>query len=52
MFFYVSQFRDLIYLGQLPDMTTVLSGCVAALAVLVLGMWSFMRSKDKFILYI
>lgn len=52
MFFYVDQFRDLVYLGQLPGLSTVLSGCIAAVAVLCLGIWSFIKSQDKFILYI
>ena len=45
-------FRDLIYYGRMPGYLIVLAGCGAALLALVLGMWSFMRSKDRFILYI
>ncbi len=52
MYFYVAQFRDLIYYGRLPGGILVLSGCCAALLMLILGMWSFWRSKDRFILYI
>lgn len=52
MYFYVGQFRDLIYLGQMPGWLITLSGWGAALGTLAVGMWSFMRSKDKFILYI
>jgi len=52
MYFYVRQFRDLIYQGVLPEGRLVLMGCAAALFALILGLWSFMRSKDKFILYI
>lgn len=52
MYFYVGQFRDLIWTGQLPGPAIVLAGVGAALLMLCLGIWSFMRSKDKFILYI
>lgn len=52
MYFYVAQFRDLIYLGTLPGWGIVLAGCVTALAALFVGIWSFGRSQDKFILYI
>lgn len=52
MYFYVGQFRALIYSNALPEMYLVIAGCVAAFLMLILGMWSFMRSKDRFILYI
>lgn len=52
MFFFISQFRSLIYAGTLPDIQMVIYGCIAALVALLLGMWTFMRSKDRFILYI
>ncbi len=52
MYFYVGQFRDLVYTGCLPGQGIVLAGCAAALIMLVLGIWSFSRSEDRFILYI
>lgn len=52
MYFYIGQFRDLIYYGRMPGHLIILAGCGAALLALVLGVWSFMRSKDRFILYI
>ena len=52
MYFYVGQFRDLIWTGVLPGQMITLAGWGAALAMFVVGMWSFMRSKDQFILYI
>ena len=52
MYFYVAQFRDLVYLGQLPGWGIVTAGCLTALVALVVGIWSFGRSQDKFILYI
>ena len=52
MYFYVTQFRDLVWAGQLPAPSLVLAGCITALAMLAVGIWSFRRSQDRFILYI
>lgn len=52
MYFYVAQFRDLIYSGRLPGNGIVAAGCLTAVCALVLGILSFGRSQDKFILYI
>ena len=52
MYFYVTQFRALIWQGTLPEAGVVLGGLAAALLVLVVGLFCFMRSRDKFILYI
>ena len=52
MYFYVDQFRCLVYLGTLPELSVVLAGCGFALVMLVVGIWSFMKPQDKFILYI
>ena len=48
----VWQYRDLIYLGTLPGWGIVTAGCVTAVVALLIGIWSFGRSQDKFILYI
>lgn len=52
MYFYVAQFRDLIYLGAIPGWGIVTAGCLTAVVALIIGIWSFGRSQDKFILYI
>lgn len=52
MYFYVGQFRDLVYLGTMPGPVIQIAGWVAALVMLFIGIWSFRRSEDKFILYI
>ncbi len=52
MYFYVAQFRALIYSCELPNVSLVISGCVAALIMMIIGSWSFSRAQDKFILYI
>lgn len=52
MYFYVGQFRDLVYLGQMPGPVIQTAGWVAAIGMLLIGIWSFRRSEDRFILYI
>lgn len=52
MYFYVGQFRDLIWSGRMPGYGIIAAGCVTSVAMLMLGIWSFNRSKDRFILYI
>ncbi len=52
MYFYVGQFRDLVYSGRMPGHMIILAGCSAALLMLGIGIWSFARSQDRFILYI
>lgn len=52
MYFYVGQFRDLVYYGRFPGPVILTAGCVAAVAMFFIGVWSFNRSKDRFILYI
>ncbi len=52
MYFYVGQFRDLIYSCTLPGPMITLAGWGTALAMLAVGIVSFYRSEDNFILYI
>lgn len=52
MYFYVGQFRDLVYSGTMPGPVILTAGWVAAFGMLAVGIWSFQRSQDKFILYI
>lgn len=52
MCFYVTQFRDLVQIGQLPSLYNIVGGCVAALIALVIGIWSFMKTEDNFIMHI
>lgn len=52
MYFYIGQFRDLVYYGRMPGHLIILCGWIAAVGMLLIGVWSFLRSKDKFILYI
>lgn len=52
MYFYIGQFRDLVYHGRMPDNYSILAGCITAVVMLAFGAWTFRRSEDRFILYI
>ena len=52
MYFYVTQFRDLIYIGRLPSTYDVVGGCISAAVMLVIGTWCFMKTEDNFIMHI
>ena len=52
MYYYISQFRDVVIYGQMPGPRIFWGGWLMAILMLLLGVWVFQRSKDKFILYI
>ena len=52
MYYYVAQFRDLVYYGRFPGPRIFWGGWLMALLALFIGIWSFQKTKDKFILYI
>lgn len=52
MYAYISQFRCLTLYGCLPDLNMVLYGTIDAVLMLIVGVWIFLKSQDKFILYI
>ena len=52
LYYYVEQFRALIYYGRFPGVRVFVGGWLIAFAMLAFGIWCFQRSKDKFILYI
>lgn len=52
MYFYVAQFRDLIYVGKMPELSLIASGFAACVLMMVIGLLCFNKSKDRFILYI
>lgn len=52
MYYYVTQFRDAMLYGQAPEPYLIYGGIGFALIFLILGIWSFKRAQDKFILYI
>ena len=52
MYFYVAQFRDLVYYGRMPGHIIILAGCTSAVLMLIIGVKSFLRTQNNFILYI
>lgn len=52
IYFYVKQFRDILYAGTLPQWEYVLAGSCVAVLMLLVGVYSFLKKQDKFILYI
>jgi len=52
MYAYITQFRNLVMERAIPDIRLVIYGYVVAFLALLLGLYAFYRSKDKFILYI
>ena len=52
MYFYVGQFRDIVYYGRLPGHMIILAGCVTAVLMIVIGVKSFLKTQNDFILYI
>lgn len=52
MYYYVAQFRDMVLYGRLPGPRIFWGGWIFAFVMLFIGVWSFKKNKDKFILYI
>lgn len=52
MYFYVGQFRDLVYHGQMPGHLITFAGCTTAVLMLLIGIKSFLKTQNNFILYI
>lgn len=52
LYYYVAQFRDMVYTGQLPGPRIFWGGWLIAFAALAIGLFTFKRSQDRFILYI
>ncbi len=49
---YVTQFRELLVYGRLPSMDLIISGILWSIFVLIIGLISFKKNQDEFILYI
>lgn len=52
LYYYVAQFRDMVLYGRIPGPRIFWGGWIIAFVMLIIGVWSFQKSKDKFILYI
>lgn len=52
MYYYVKQFRDAVLYGQASEPYLLIGGLAFGLVFMILGLVSFLRNQDKFILYI
>ena len=52
MYFYITQFRQIVLEGTFPDPYLIGAGCIVAIGALFIGTWAFLKTQDKFILYI
>jgi lipopolysaccharide transport system permease protein len=52
MYFYIGQFRDLVYANRMPGPGIIFEGCVTAVLTLLIGTVVFWKKQDNFILYI
>ncbi|MBR5231392.1 MAG: ABC transporter permease [Clostridia bacterium] len=52
MYFYIEQFRSMVYKGTAPSLVLIAAGTGAAVLMLLVGILSFYKTKDRFILYI
>lgn len=52
MYFYITEFRQVVLNGQMPDTYLIAAGSGAAVLMLIIGTWAFVKTQDKFILYI
>ena len=52
LYSYITQFRTVVLMQQLPEWGMILQGCLVALGVLIVGTLCFMKNQDRFILYI
>ncbi len=52
LYYYIAQFRDLVYVGKLPGWRVFWGGWLIAFIMFVIGLRVFLKKQDKFILYI
>ena len=52
MYIYITQFRDFVLTGGMTWTALIWRGLVIAIIMLIIGTWSFTKTKDKFILHI
>lgn len=52
MYFYIGQMRDVVLNGCLPGLVIFAAGVTAAVLAMLLGSFTFIKTKDQFILYI
>lgn len=52
MYNYITQFRDVVLASTIPDVSMILTGFATAFFWMIAGTWCFLKTQNKFILYI
>lgn len=52
LYWFVSMFRSFVIYGEMPSVNCWIGTCASAVVALVLGLITFKKSQDKFVLYI
>lgn len=52
LYYYVAQFRDLVYYGKIPGPRVLWGGWIISFIMIGLGLFIFKKKQDEFILYI
>lgn len=52
MYWFVSMFRSFVIYGEMPTLNCWIGTCASALVALVIGLWVFKKTQDRFVLYI
>lgn len=52
MYCYIEQFRQVVLHGAMPELSLWIQGILVSVVVLVIGIYSFLRSQNRFILFI
>lgn len=52
MYFYIEQFRAVVLYGTMPAAELMMKGCAVAGLFFIIGVACFLKTQDKFILYI
>ena len=52
MYFFITEFRQIVLECRMPDPYLIMAGTISAILAIVIGTWAFLKTQDKFILYI
>lgn len=52
MYFYITEFRQIVLECRMPETYLLVAGTCAAVLMLLIGTGAFLKTQDKFILYI
>ena len=52
MYYYIEQFRQIVIYGVLLSWKLIIYGLLVGIIMLLIGIWSFRKTQEKFILYV